>query len=344
MAMLALAITEQTGVDAVRVMDVEEPTVSPGSVKVRMRAAALNHLDLWTARGQLPFEIAFPFVIGADGAGEVVEAGAGAEDLVGQKVIINPALSCGRCEMCRAGEQSMCPRFEMLGEHRNGTAGAYAVVPAENVFPFPEHLNHEQAAALGVTAITAYRMLFTRGRLRPGESVLITGIGGGLALSALQLASGIAGKIFVTSSSDEKIERALALGADEGIDYKTADVGREIRARTGKRGVDLVIDSAGGDTLDGSMRALRQGGRLVIAGATAGAESTINVRRLFWNQIELIGSTMGSIEDVSSMLRAVEGRRLEPVIDSIFDLSEGPDAIKRLASGNQLGKIVIRIP
>lgn len=341
--MRALAITSQDGIDAARVMDVDEPTTGPGQVKVRIRAAALNHLDLWTLRGQLPFEIDFPFVLGADGAGEVVEVGDGSSVAVGDRVIVNPALSCGRCELCREGEQSMCVSFEMLGEHRSGTMGEYLVVPAENVFPAPDHLDMEQAAALGVTAITAYRMLFTRGRMRPGYHVLITGIGGGLALSALQLASGIAGKIFVTSSSAEKVDRALALGADEGIDYTSEDVGRAVRALTGKRGVDLVIDSAGGPTLDASMRALRQGGRLVIAGATAGVDATINVRRLFWNQIELIGSTMGSHSDVSAMLRAVAGAKLEPIIDSVHDLEAGPEAVKRLASGDQFGKLVVRI-
>lgn len=341
--MKALAIESQTGVDAVKVVELDEPELTSGSVKVRVRAAALNHLDLWTVRGQLPFEIDFPFVIGADGAGEIVEASPDAGVAVGDAVIIDPALSCGRCRMCRTGEQSMCDSFEMLGEHRSGTMAEYVVVPAGNVHRYPEHLSVEQAAALGVTAITAYRMLFTRGRLRPGEDVLITGIGGGLALSALQLARSVAGRIFVTSSSSEKLKRATALGADECLDYTAEDVGRAIRKLTGKRGVDLVIDSAGGDTLDASMRALRPGGRLVIAGATAGAESTINVRRLFWNQLEIIGSTMGSADDVASMLRAVGGAKLEPIIDSVYDLADGPEAVQRLASGEQFGKIVVGI-
>ncbi|MFP5297606.1 MAG: zinc-binding dehydrogenase [Actinomycetota bacterium] len=341
--MKALAIESQTGVDAVKVMDVGEPEVRPGHVKVRVAAAALNHLDLWTVRGQLPFKIDFPFAIGADGAGEVVEADPETGVEVGEAVIIDPALSCGRCRMCRAGEQSMCDSFEMIGEHRSGTMAEYVVVPAANVHRYPDHLSVEQAAALGVTAITAYRMLFSRGRLQPGEDVLITGIGGGLALSALQLARPVAGRIYVTSSSSEKLRRAAALGADEGIDYTTEDVGKAIRRLTGKKGVDLVIDSAGGDTLDASMRSLRPGGRLVIAGATAGAESAINVRRLFWNQLEIIGSTMGSSDDVASMLRAVGGAKLEPIIDRVYDLADGPEAVQRLASGEQFGKLVVRI-
>lgn len=325
-------------------MDVAEPVCGPEDVVVRVRAAAFNHLDLWTVNGELPFEIDYPFVLGADGAGEVEVTGERVRGIKpGARVIVDPALSCGRCERCRAGEQSNCVSFEMLGEHRNGTMAQRVCVPATNVYPFPDHLGFEQAAALGVTSITAYRMLFTRGRFRPGEWVLITGIGGGLALSLLQLSVGVAGRIFVTSSSPEKIERALQMGATDGIDYKKVDVGKEVRRLTSKRGVDLVCDSAGGDTLDGSMRALRPGGRIVIAGATAGSKSTIDVRRLFWNQIEVIGSTMGSASDVSDMLRMVAGARIEPVIDRIVDLQDAPDGLAAMAAGDRFGKVVVRI-
>lgn len=343
--MKALAIEEQTGVQAARVAEVPDPVAGPGEVVVRIRAAALNHLDLWTIEGALPFKIDFPFVLGADGAGEVLSTGEGVTRVsVGDRVMVNPALSCGSCEFCLGGEQSLCTTFEMLGEHRNGTVAECLVVPAVNVFPMPEHLSFEEAAALGVTSITAYRMLFTKGRLQPGEWVLVTGIGGGLALSLFQLARSAAGRIYVTSSSTDKLKRAAEMGATAGIDYTTEDVGRAIRSLTGKRGVDLVVDSAGGPTLDASMRALRPGGRLVIAGATAGAEATMNVRRLFWNQIEVIGSTMGSIPDVNGMLRMVEGSKMKPMIDQVFDLENGPQALELLKSGRQFGKIVVRIP
>jgi NADPH:quinone reductase-like Zn-dependent oxidoreductase len=342
--MRALAIESKTGIEAARVMDVPDPVCGPDDVIVRVRAAAFNHLDLWTVNGELPFEIDYPFVLGADGAGEVEVTGERVTGIrPGARVIVDPALSCGRCERCRAGEQSNCVSFQMLGEHRNGTMAQRVCVPATNVYPFPDHLDFEQAAALGVTSITAYRMLFTRGRLRPGEWVLITGIGGGLALSLLQLSVGVAGRIFVTSSSREKLERALKMGATDGIDYQQVDVGKEIRRLTSKRGVDLVCDSAGGDTLDASMRALRPGGRIVIAGATAGSKSTIDVRRLFWNQVEIIGSTMGSAQDVSDMLRMVSGARIEPVIDRIVDLQDAPEGLAAVAAGDRFGKVVVRI-
>jgi NADPH:quinone reductase-like Zn-dependent oxidoreductase len=342
--MRAAAIRRFGGPDVVEVIDLPDPSPGPGEVVVSMRAAALNHLDLWTVSGAIA-EPALPHVLGADGAGEIAAAGDGVTGIrTGDRVIVNPAISCGRCERCRAGEQSECATFRMIGEHLPGTFADAIVVPAENVFPFPGHLSFEEAAALGVTFITAYRMLFTRGRLRAGEWVLITGIGGGLALSLLQLCRPIAGRVIVTSSSQSKIDRAIALGADDGVDYRAEDVGKAVRRLTGKRGVDLVVDSAGGPTLDASLRSLRSGGRVVISGATAGAASEINVRRLFWNQLSVIGSTMGSVADVSDMLRAVAGARLRPVIDRTFRLEEAGDALRHLESGEHFGKVVLRIP
>jgi NADPH:quinone reductase-like Zn-dependent oxidoreductase len=340
----ALVLQGHGGIDRVEVSDLPEPRPGPGEVTVRMRAGALNHLDLWTIEGLPGIEPHFPHVLGADGAGEILEAGEGVSLKAGSRVVVNPALHCGECEFCRAGEQSLCTTFRMMGEHESGTFAEVVPVPATNVFPIPEHLSFAQAAALGVTTITAYRMLFTRGRLRPGEWVLITGIGGGLALSLLTLARPVAGRIFVTSSSEKKLERALTMGAHHGIDYRAEDVGRAVRALTGKRGVDLVADSAGGSALDPSIRALRKGGRLVIAGGTAGRKAELDVARLFWNQLEVIGSTMGSDSDVSDMLRMVAGSRIEPVIDRTFTLEEGADALRYLSDQEQFGKVVLEIP
>jgi NADPH:quinone reductase-like Zn-dependent oxidoreductase len=342
--MKALAIQEQSGPGSARVMEVADPHPGPGEVLVRIHAAALNHLDLWTLSGSLGIELSFPFVLGADGAGVVAAIGEGVQSLKeGDRVAVNPALSCRECEFCRAGEQSTCTRFEMLGEHRNGTLAEYVRVPAVNCFPFPEDLSFEQAAALGVTFITAYRMLFTRAQMQPGEWVLVTGIGGGLALSLFQLALPMAGRLFVTSSSDAKLERALAMGAAGGVNYKEDDVGKAVRRMTAKRGVDLVADSAGGPSVDQALRALCKGGRLVIAGATAGSTAEFDVRRLFWNQLQIIGSTMGSDTDVSNMLRYVAGSGIEPIIDEVYPLERGTDAIARLAAGEQFGKLVVTI-
>jgi NADPH:quinone reductase-like Zn-dependent oxidoreductase len=341
--MKAVAI-DGYGVDAVGVRALPDPAPAPGEVTVRIRAAALNHLDLWTLSGSLNIPHEFPHVLGADGAGEVAETGEGVRGLrPGTKVVINPAISCGACEFCRAGEQSLCMSFAMLGEHLPGTFAEFVRVPAGNVFPMPGHLSFGEAAALGVTFVTAYRMLFTRGRLTPGEWVLITGIGGGLAQATLQLARTVAGRIFVTSSSDDKLKRAEEMGADGGVNYAREDVGKGIRRLTGKRGVDLAADSAGGEALDGALRALRKGGRLVVAGATAGAKAEIDVRRLFWNQLEVIGSTMGSDHDMADMLRYVAGASLRPVIDKTYPLEDATDALAYLEGGERFGKVVLEL-
>jgi NADPH:quinone reductase-like Zn-dependent oxidoreductase len=339
--MRALSI-DGYGLDHVAVREFPDPEPGPGEVLVGIKAGALNRLDIWTLTGSLKIDISFPHILGADAAGEVLAVGDGVKGYpVGTRVLINPGMSCGVCELCLMGEQSECPRFSMMGEHVPGTFAEKVVAPASNVFPFPEHLSFVEAAALGVTTVTAYRMLFTRGHLQPGEWVLITGIGGGLAMSLLQLARPVAGRIYVTSSSDDKIARAVELGADAGVNYETVDFGSEIRSLTGKRGVDLAVDSASGPVLDTALRALRKGGRLVTAGATAGPQSTINAQRLFWNQLSLIGSTMGSHADFSNMLRYVAGSKLIPPVDKVFPLADGADAVRYLDTGDQFGKVVI---
>ena len=333
------------GLDNVALRDVPAPEPGPGEVPVAVKAAAFNHLDLWTLRGALKVEHRFPHALGADGAGVVEAVGDGVPAGIhpGDRVLVNPALSCGVCERCRAGEQSECASFRMLGEHEPGTVAELVRLPAANVFPIPGHLDFAEAAALGVTFVTAYRMLFNRGRLRPGEWALVTGIGGGLALSLFQLARPVAGKVFVTSSSPEKLVRAAELGADGGVDYREDDVGRAVRRLTGKRGVDLVADSAGGSSWESSLRALRKGGRLVNAGATAGATAELDVRRIFWNQLSIIGSTMGSVADVSDMLRLVAGSKLRPIVDRVVPLEEAAEALRLLEDGGQFGKIVVSI-
>ncbi len=343
--MRALAISEYGGPEVARVVTLPDPQPGRGEVVVRVEAAALNHLDLWTLSGSLGIEHHFPHVLGADGAGEIVAVG---EDVPtglrpGARVMINGGLSCGGCEFCRAGEQSLCVSFRILGEHDPGTFAELIAVPARNVYPYPEHLSPDEAAALGLTFLTAYRMLFTRGRLRPGEWVCITGIGGGLAQALFQLARPVAGRVIVTSSSENKLRRALELGADDALDYTEADHARKLRNLTAKRGVDLLVDSAGGPSLETALRVLRKGGRVVIAGATAGPQATVDVRRLFWNQLEVIGSTMGSDRDVADMLRMVGGLGLRPLIDRTFKLDEGPEALAYLDAAERFGKVVLQI-
>ncbi|MBA2311653.1 MAG: zinc-binding dehydrogenase [Actinobacteria bacterium] len=332
------------GFDNVKLSEVEDPRPGAGEVVVRIKAAALNRLDLWTLSGDLKISHEFPHPLGADGAGEIDSVGDDVSNLKpGTPVVINPGISCRGCELCRAGEHSECPRFRILGEHLPGTLAEKVRVPATNVFPFPGHLSYGEAATFGVTYITAYRMLFTRGRLRPGEWVLITGIGGGLAQSLFQLARPVAGRVYVTSSSDGKLKRATDAGADAAINYRSEDVGKTIRGLTGKRGVDMVVDSAGGESLIQGLRSLRKGGRVVIAGATAGSTAKLDLDRLFWNQLQVIGSTMGSDADVSDMLRLVGGMKLRPVVERTFTLDQGVEALRHLDSDERFGKIVVEV-
>ncbi len=340
--MRAVVIDEYGGPDEVSVQDLPDPRPGPGEVVVRVAAAALNRLDIWTLSGSLGFPLEFPHILGADAAGEIDVLGEGVKALRrGAKVMVNPGLSCGECELCRAGEQSECPNFKLLGEHVPGTFAEKIKVPVQNVWPFPSHLPWAEAASLGITFTTAYRMLYSQGRLRPGEWALITGIGGGLALSLLQLARPVAGRIFVTSSSPDKLARAGELGADEGIDYTAEDVGKAVRRITGKRGVDAVFDSAGGPSLEANLRCLRPGGRVVIAGVTGGPQAEIDLRRIFWSQLSVIGATMGSHRDVSDMLRAVAGGRLRPMIDRTFPFERASEAFSYLESGERFGKVVL---
>jgi NADPH:quinone reductase-like Zn-dependent oxidoreductase len=332
------------GLDQVGLVELPSPDPGPGEVLVRVHAAALNHLDLWTSSGSLKIEHRFPHVLGADGAGEVEALGEGSGGVVrGAAVLINPGLSCGKCVFCRSGEQSLCTSFRLLGEHIDGTFAELVVVPAGNVYAVPEQLSMKEAAVLGVTFATAYRMLFTRGRLQPGESVLITGVGGGLAQSLLQLARPVAGRMFVTSSSDDRIRRAMNLGADAGVNYLEEDVGVAIRRLTGKAGVDLAVDSAGAPALDPTLRSLRKGGRLVVAGATAGAVAELDIRRLFWNQIEVVGSTMAADSDFANMLSFIKGRKIRPAIDREFSFEDGRSALQYLEDHRQFGKVILNI-
>ncbi|MFN2399820.1 MAG: zinc-binding dehydrogenase [Gemmatimonadaceae bacterium] len=317
---------------------------SSTDVRVRIRAAALNHLDLFVIRGLPGIRLSSPWVMGADGAGVVDAVGRGVGDLnTGDRVLINPGISDRTCEYCVTGEHSLCVRYGILGEHFSGTMADYVVVPAANLRAVPSHISWESAAAYPLAALTAWRMVVTRAAVQEGENVLIWGIGGGVALASLQIAKMLGARVWVTSGSDEKLARARELGADETINYTKQEIAREIRARTSKRGVDVVIDNVGQSTWAQSLAALGKRGRLVTCGATSGPLVETDVRRLFWNQWTLMGSTMGNDREFDAILKALGDGTLAPVVDSIHDLENGRSAFERLASGEQFGKIVVRV-
>lgn len=317
---------------------------SDTDVRIRVHAGALNHLDLFVVGGLPGVNITPPWIMGGDAAGVIDAIGKDVRDLsAGDHVVINPGISDRTCEYCLAGEQSLCVRFRLLGEHLPGTFAEYVVVPATNVRKIPPTIPWPDAAAFPLATLTAYRMIVTRAKVQPGEDVLIWGIGGGVSLAAMRLAKRIGARVWVTSASDAKLARARQLGANETLNHTTTDVGREVRARTGKRGVDVVIDNVGESTWQGSLTALGRAGRLVTCGATSGPQVTTDVRRLFWNQWTIMGSTMGNDAEFDAVTELLRGGELVPVIDAVYPLEESRAAFERMRLAEQFGKIVLEI-
>ena len=342
--MKAIRFHEFGGPEVLRYEDVPEPKPGPGEVLVALRAAALNHLDLFVRNGGVP-KTPLPHIGGADGAGVVAAAGPGATRYAsGTRVFFDPGLSDGTCDYCARGEHSLCDRWEILGEHRNGTFAQAVVIPEVNLRPIPEAKTFEEAAAFPLVFLTAWRMVVGKARVQPGETVLILGIGGGVALAALQIAKHAGARVLVTSGSDTKLERARQLGADVGINHKASDFSKEAWTLTDKRGVDVVIDDVGAATWPGSIRALAKGGRLVTCGATSGPKPEEDIRRIFAKQIAIYGSTMGTRHDWEQVTRLLAAGTLKPVIDTTFPLEQAAAAQQRMERAEQFGKLVLTIP
>jgi NADPH:quinone reductase-like Zn-dependent oxidoreductase len=322
----------------------ERPTPEPGSgeVRVAVRAAGLNHLDIFVREG-LP-GVPLPQIPGADGAGVVDRIGSGVEGLaLGDRVLIQPGLYCNACEFCRAGEQSLCVKFRILGEHTSGTFAEFVVVPVRNVFPIPEGLSFEEASAFPLVYQTAWRMVLTRGEVSPGKTVLIHGGGGGVGGAALEIALLAGARVFVTTHGEEKIHRLREAGAERVLDYSVVDVARSIRDLTGKRGVDVVIDSVGEKTWMTSLKSVVKGGRIVTCGATTGPNPKEELRLIFWNHISILGSTMANDREFRAMLSAVAAGRLHPRVDHVLPLARAAEAYQRLEQAEQFGKIVLSL-
>jgi NADPH:quinone reductase-like Zn-dependent oxidoreductase len=342
----ALTISAHGGLDHVEFRDdLAVPQLrAPGDVRIRVLAAALNHLDLFVVQGLPGVPLASPFILGSDACGVVEAVGSDAGDVrVGDYVIVNPGTSDGTCEYCLAGEQPLCPRYQIMGEHVAGALAEFIVMPARNVRTIPRSVTPEQAAAFPLATLTAWRMIVTRARVQPGEDVLIWGIGGGVALAALQICKQIGARVWAVSSSDDKLRRAAAMGADELLNRNEVDVARVIRDRTGKRGVNVVVDNVGQATWKQSLLSLGRGGRLVTCGGTSGPMVETDVRRLFWNQWSILGSTIGNDREFDAIVAELRGGRLLPPVDSVFPLEDGRKAFERLASAEQFGKVVVRV-
>jgi len=326
----AVRIHEDGGPEVLVLEEAPDPQPGPGEVLVRLRASALNHLDVWIRKG-LP-SVPKPRILGADGAGVVEALGPGVTELSpGDRVVLNPGIEVGG------------GRIHVIGEHGDGTNAELIAVPAANVHPIPDGLSFEEAAAFPLVFETAYRMLVTRAGLREGEWVLAWGIGGGVSSAALAIAKALGARVLATSSSDAKLERARELGADATVNHVRGDVKAAVQEATGGRGVDVVIEHVGEATWRTSLEVAAPGGRIAVCGATTGPNPPANLHRIWWKQLSVLGSTMGTAEDFAGAYELVASGRARPVIDTVLPLEEIRAAHERLEAGEQLGKIVLTL-
>ncbi|MSP38813.1 MAG: alcohol dehydrogenase [Deltaproteobacteria bacterium] len=339
----AVQFHQHGGVDQLRYEERADPELQfAGDVIVKLKAAALNHIDIWIRRGLTGIEVPFPHILGGDGAGVVVAIGSEVKNLkLNDAVCLYPPSGCGQCEFCVTDREWMCVRIRVLGEREHGTYAEYVRVPARNCFPIPAGLSFTEAAAFPLVFITVWHMLVTNAQVKAGESILILGIGGGVATAALQLAAAIGMHSIVTSSSAAKLEQAQKLGAAHGINYREADFAKEVRNLTAKRGVDVVVDCVGGESWVKSLASLAKGGRLVTCGATAGATPQTDLRRIFWNDLKIFGSTLGTREEFRQVREFISQSRTKPVIDKLYKLQDAAEAQARLEAGQQFGKIIL---
>jgi len=330
--MNAIVLREHGGPEVLHAEEIPTPEPGPGEVRVRVRAVALNHLDLWVRRGGPAFKLEYPHRLGSDIVGELDD---------GKKVVVQPGLSCGKCAACLGGHDNLCRWYRILGENAQGGYAEYIVVPEANLAPYPERLDWAHAAAGILTMLTAWQMVVHKARVQPGDTVLVQGAGSGVGVAAIQIAKLYGARVIATAGSDEKVARAKALGADHGVNYATSDFVAEAKKLTDKRGVDAVIEHVGGEVFAGSIRAVRAGGRVVTCGATAGFHPAIDLRHIFFRQVEVLGSTMGSKADLLAVLGHVAAGRLEPVVHEVLPLARAADGHRILEERRAFGKVVL---
>jgi len=337
-------IHEHGGPEVLRLEEVAPPAPSAGQALVRVRAVALNHIDLWV-RGGLPrLRVRFPHTLGADIAGEIATLGEGVPGwTAGDAVMIHPGVSCGHCAACVAGADNRCREYSILGEHLPGGYAEFIAVPQENLLPMPAHLTFAEAAAMPLVFLTAWNMLVTRARLRFGEEVLVWGAGSGVGSAAIQIARLHEARVITTVGEAWKIAPARTLGADAVIQYREQDVLEEVRRLTGRRGVDVVVDHVGAATWETSIKVLAPGGRLAVCGATSGPEVAFDVRYLFARQLAILGTWMGTKREMAEVMRLIAARRFRPVVHAVLPLEKAAEAHRLLAESRQFGKIVLSV-
>jgi len=340
----AILFRQHGGPEVLQYVDIPDPEPRPNEVLVRVRACALNHLDLWV-RGGLPnVPIPLPHIPGSDVAGEIAKIGTEVTTVrLGQKVVLVPGVTCGKCPACISGLDNHCRQFTNLGYIIDGGCAEFVRVPEVNCLPYPENLSFVEAAAVPLVFQTAWHMLITRAQLQPGEDVLILGAGSGVGSAAIQIAKFFGARVITTAGSDAKLEKARQLGADHVINHKTQKIREEIRRITSKRGVDVVFEHVGTATWDESLASLALAGRLVTCGNTTGYDAKLDLRFLFSRQLSLLGSYMGAKSELHTIMKLVAAGRLKPVVDHVFPLAEAAAAHTYLESGQQFGKVVLKV-
>jgi NADPH:quinone reductase-like Zn-dependent oxidoreductase len=328
--------------DVLEYRDLPDPSIAPDEVLVEVKACGINHLDLWVRSGLRGLEIEMPHVLGNDIVGNAAEVGPAVRNVKpGDRVLVNPTLSCGVCGACMGGDDNLCRDYDVIGRRRNGGYAERVAVPGANCLPYPENLSWEEAAAVPLVFLTAWHMLVGRARVRPGEDVLVIGASSGVGSAAIQIACLFGARVIATAGSDAKLERARALGAHEVIHHGTSDVGAEARRLTGKKGVEVVFEHVGGVVFEQALQALARNGRLVTCGATAGGKVTLDVNLLFARHLTLMGSWMGRRVELLEALKFVRTGQLKPVVDSVLPLSEARRGHERIEAREQFGKVVL---
>ena len=343
--MKAVICHEHGGPERLEYTDVQAPTCGPDQVLVRIKACALNRLDIWVRQGIPAYQIPLPHISGSDIAGVIEEVGSGVADLkVGTRVFLSPGIGCWRCPYCLSGKDNQCQSFRVLGAQLDGGYAEFVAVPAICAIPFPETLSFEKAAAFPLVSVTAWHMLFALADLKPGETALIMAAGSGVGSMAVQMAKVAGALVLTTVGSEEKAGKAKALGADEVINHSTDDIVKRVKTITDGRGVDVVFEHIGPAVWDSCLTALAKGGRLVTCGATTGGEVKLDVRYLFSRQLTLKGSYLGTRAELLSAAALVMQGRLKPIVDRVFPLPEARAAQELLLSRRAFGKVVLTVP
>ncbi len=345
MKMQAMVLDRHGGPEVLERREVQMPEPGPREVRVRVHAVAMNHMDIWVRKGLPNLKLEYPFRLGCDIAGQVEALGPGARSpQVGTRVMLHPALSCGVCTACASGRDNLCRQYAILGEHVQGGYGQFLNVPDTNVLPIPENLGYREAATLPLCTLTAWQAIFRKAQVAPHHTVLLHAAGSGVTSIAIQLCKMVGARVITTVGSRDKIPRAKEFGADDVIVYTETDFADACKALTDGRGVDIVLDHVGGEVFEKSLRAVAWGGRIVTVGATARSAAQVDLRHVFYRQVEILGSTMGSRGDLAQALPLIGQGRIKPVVGRAFSLWEARQAHEALESRTVFGKVVLEVP